>query len=145
MDINDFESIIDKFMTETKIRKFCRIMCGGYCCKEIECNKCNGSCNYPLTCKMFICKQLAYILNLKDYYHAVWELLDKIQSQLRWNENCTLIIKEYPELMKNIAKIVNRIDINSVVSKLRDIIILIERSKGIQGNDIVCTLCKIMK
>lgn len=81
---SELEEIVEKFMKETRIKEYCTKVCKGACCREIGCQECIlHSRKQPLSCKIFICESLCYLLGLRDYQRHMFEFIEK-NFEKRW-------------------------------------------------------------
>ena len=103
---SELEKIVDDFMKETRIREYCTKICKGDCCKSIRCQECIlHKRKQPLSCKMYICEDLCYLLNLKNYSEHMFDFLEK-NFEKRWrnepDEDVEVEIdKEFLEFLKD--------------------------------------------
>ena len=103
---SELEKIVDDFMKETRIKEYCTKICKGVCCRDIGCQECIlHSRKQPLSCKMYVCEDLCYLLNLKNYSKHMFDFLEK-NFEKRWrnepDEDVEVEIdKEFLEFLKD--------------------------------------------
>lgn len=103
---SELEEIVEKFMKETRIREYCTKICKGDCCKSIRCQECIlHKRKQPLSCKMYICEDLCYLLDLRNYSERMFGFLEK-NFEKRWrnepDEDVEVEInKEFLEFLKD--------------------------------------------
>ena len=111
-----FEKEVNKFMENTGIRSFCKKHCKGACCCSVK-DKCGQSCmngKVPITCSLFICRELAKLLRLEEYRDLADEIIFTQPELYRWKPIKIKIGKDEEKLLKLIKKL----DKNEIRSRL---------------------------
>lgn len=80
---NDTLSLMEKFMDESGIRKFCSDFCQGMCCETLG-TKCKTGCkDRKLSCGTYVCVSIIHSVFDKETISGYYKIRSMIMPQLR--------------------------------------------------------------
>ena len=105
MLFNESLNLINKFMEDSKIRRYCTEICKGYCCGNCKSISCMKKGNRPIGCAMFICRELRNILFKPKEWQLYNDIMDDINSYWCKTIHKNDIYFSNPENIKDIEKV----------------------------------------